>query len=316
MRTILIFSILFSCFSCSKTTVEKTDEAIDVALSYLSARQCDDAIDVLEEVGRQTDNATYLQVLASAYACRGGVDEISFIGTDIPAINATSTNLLKSLSILSLSDEKDTDSNEYKDIRTALNILLETGSGSQPSQLNRTATFGTRKSGDMGLQILFLSIIQLGKFVNWYGNVNSVGAKGAGSNTNSCFISYSYPAAQTAVTAGGTSCTVYNDGHPDLSFSVNVDETKRRLCEGLVLLTNLIDVLENIDLTGVTSLSSLENVATLATQFKTNAITLDSNLGTLLNTTSQSMCKTTLDTASELNNMQLIYAAIFESGLP
>lgn len=318
MRSFWIIFFLFILASCAKSPEEETLEAIDVAQTYLSDRDCEKAINILEKSGRRMGDPVYVQVLASAYACRSGFSTIDFIDVDIPNINTSSTGLMRSLSILSQSEETVSDSQKYSDLRTALEILLASGGGSQPSQAARTQTFGSRKAGDIGLQIILLTVVQFGKFLNNYGNVGATGIKGAGSNTNSCIMDYTYANAQAAITLVGTdACSVFNDGHPDLSLApANLATTKRRLCEGLILLTNLIDVLDNIDVSGNDTLEDLESVATVAKSFKTTAVSADPTLATLLNTTSQSACETTLDTASELNNMQLIYASIFESGLP
>lgn len=316
MRSIAFIFIFLLLASCSKKKPQEVTEAIDIALTYLSESKCDEAIDVLEDVGRQTGDAVYLQVLASAYSCSAGYSEISLISTDIPSVTTTSGGLMKSLSILSLSDETETDSDAYVNIRTAMEILMESDGAAQPSHDARVSTYGSRKAGDMSMQVLLLTVAQLGKFLNHYGNVDSAGAKGVGTtNSNTCFLDYSYASAQTVITAlpSTNNCNSNTGGHPDLDLTT--DEGKRRACEGLMLITNLIDILNNLDLSGSSSLSALESIATVANTFKTTAVAADPDLATLLDITSQSLCETTLGTAAEVNNMQYIYALIFESGL-
>ena len=60
----LLFLILLQ--SCAKTKSEEVLEALDIAQTYLSTAECEKAISVLEEAGRQNDNPIYVQVLASA----------------------------------------------------------------------------------------------------------------------------------------------------------------------------------------------------------------------------------------------------------
>lgn len=316
MRSIAFIFIFLLLASCSKKKPQEVTEAIDIALTYLSESKCDEAVDVLEDVGRQTGDAVYLQVLASAYSCSAGYSEISLISTDIPSVTTTSEGLMKSLSILSLSDETETDSDAYVNIRTAMEILMESDGAAQPSHDARVSTYGSRKAGDMSMQVLLLTVAQLGKFLNHYGNVDATGAKGVGTtNSNTCFLDYSYANAQTVITAlpSTNNCNSNTGGHPDLDLTT--DEGKRRACEGLMLITNLIDILNNLDLSGSSSLSALESIATVANTFKTTAVAADPDLATLLDITSQSLCETTLGTAAEVNNMQYIYALIFESGL-
>lgn len=316
MKSTLFLFCFLVLVGCAKTPKQEVLQAIDLAQSYLSEEKCQEAIDVLEEVGRQNDNAIYLQVLASAYACRADFNAIHFIGTDIPLIQTSSANLLKSLSVLTLSTETSADSSAYEDMKTALEILLYSDGGAQPSQATRTTKYGPRKAGDMGVEILLLSIVQLGKFLHYYGNVDSLGVKGEGPEVSNCFINYTYGTAQAARASFGGSCNADNLGHPELIVTGgNLARGIRRRCEGLMLLTNLIDTLDNLDLSANSSLDDLEAVATTANTFKSTAITADATLATLLNITSQSVCESTLASPTEMDNMELIYALLFESGL-
>jgi hypothetical protein len=310
----LIIIILFFLASCAKEKTAEVASAVDLAQTYLSYDKCDDAIKVLEEVGRQNTNAIYLQVLASAYACRAGFSEINFLVNDIDSLS--SPELMKALSTLSLSNELITDSAKYADIRTAINILLNADQAAQPLQSYRTALYGSRKAGDIGVQILMLTIVQWGKFLNHFGSVNDTGEKGLRTGqSNACFLNYSYPQAQAIINGlpATNNCNSNNDGHPDLDLTTAAG--KKRACEGLMIITNLIDILNNIDLSGSDSLGPLADLTTVASDFKVNAEAADSTLATLLNITSQAVCETTLGSASEVDKMQMIYALIFEAGL-
>lgn len=311
MRTGLIIFILCLFASCSKKKDQQIADAIDIAQSHLSEGDCDEALKVLGDVSGGEEDPVYLQVLASAYACRANFSEITFIVTDVPLIDTSpTTDLFKSLTVLTLSDETETDSAEYEDLKTAINTLLQ-----GKTQTERAAEFGTRKAGDIGTQVLFLTIVQLGKFLNWYGNVDATGAKSLGTGTNQCILDYSYANAQAVVAAYPVAnhCNSNVGGHPDLDLTTAAGRT--RACEGLMLLTNLIDVLDNIDISGSTELAPLTSVATEVNTYKTTATTADPTLATLLGTTSQSACETLLGTAAEVNRMQYIYSLIFEAGL-
>ena len=311
MRTFILLFIILLFSSCAKNPVEETNEAIDVALTHLSSGNCDEALSVLAEIGNQPDNAIYLQVLASAHACKAGFDEVAFVNNDLTSIDTTSgSTIMKTASVMSLSDDTQADSANFTAIKTGYNIILNSTAG-VPSQVDRTAKFGSRKSGDMGVQALILNIVNLGKFLNFYGNVDATGTKGAGVNTNTCFLNYNDPRAQVVTGAGTGACTVDNDGHPDLDQST--EDGKRRLCEGLMLVTNTLNILDNIDLSGSSSLSKLEAVQTQVNTFRTNATA--AGLGTLINMTSQSVCETYLDTPAQLLDMEYLYALVFETGL-
>ena len=315
MRSIFILFILCLFASCAQKSDEQVRQAIDVALSHLSKEECNEAIKVLEAAGVQNSNAIYLQVLASAYACKGGYDEIAFIADDLLNLNATTPFLLfQSLSTFSLSSETAPDSANYVAIRTGLNLLLN--STTTVGQTEREAKFGSRKAGDMGVQALMLNVVNFGKFINLYGNVDSSGEKGQGAGTNTCFINYTDARAQLLITAlpAANNCNSNTDGHPGLSLAAaDLPVTKRRLCEGLMTVTNLLDILNNVDISGSSDLSALQDIADQVNTYKTVAEA--AGLGTLINTLSQSECETLLNTASNLNDMQLLVAILFETGL-
>lgn len=321
MRSLLIIWILLLLASCGKKPSEEVDEAIDVALTYLSDEKCDEAIDVLEDAGRDTSNPIYLQVLASAYACRANYNEVKFLDTQITAIQSTATGFMRSLAILDLSKvEVEADSDEYKDLRTALGVILNVDAN-QPSQARREAKYGPRKAGDMGIQALFLSLTQLGKFLHYYGNVNvTTGVKGGGAGLSKCFLTYNDVQAMAFIAGSGAtgSCTAGTMiGHADLSLApADLAVTKKRMCEGLMLVTNVIDILNNITLPDNDAMGDLSTVTTTINTLKTTITTADPALTTLIETTSQSACETLADDATEFGHLQLLYAALFEVGLP
>lgn len=311
MRTFLILFLLFLFSSCAKNEAEKTSEAIDIALTSLSTGDCQAAIDVLEDAGFQSSDAVYIQVLASAYACKANFNEVEFISTDLAAINTGSAAaILKSFSIMTLSHETSADSADYVSIRSGINFLLQPESG-VPSQVARATKYGARKAGDVGFQALVLNIVNLGKFLNYYGNVSATGVKGGGSSSNKCFISYSDPRAQLLTGSSTGACVSDTDGHVDLDKSTVIG--KRRMCEGLMFVTNILDILDNIDLSGSSELSKLEDISTQVSTIRTAAVT--AGLGTLINMTSQSVCETYLNTPSQLLDMEYLYALLFETGL-
>jgi hypothetical protein len=327
VRIAIILFFILNFASCAKKPAEEREEAIDLAQTYLSDGKCKKAIDVLEGVGRDRSDGIYLQVLASAYACRAGFDERDFLSVEIQKIDSDPTDLMKSLTTFTLSPETEADSDDYADFKEALDILLNVDSA-QPSQVRREAKYGVRRSGDMGTYALFLSLTQLGKFIHFYGNVNAAGAKGTGAaSTNeqgatpsTCFIEYTQSDAITFLGLGGGSvCNdmAIDDGHPDMLFApaATLVITKRRMCEGLMLITNIIDILNNMTLPS-SSMGDLSQVTATVNTYKTAITTADPGLETLIETTSQATCETLVADPAEFDNLQYIYALLFESGLP
>lgn len=308
-RYLLIILVLFTT-SCSKNPEDATREAIDIALSYLSDGECDEAIEVLRDA-EDLENPTYLQVLASAYACKSNFDATAFLSGDIA--NLVTTNqftIMTGIAKFSTSAETESDSVAFTSMRTGINLILDSTTGA-PSQVSRDTEFGIRRSGDMGIQVMMMTIVNLGKFLHYYGNVDANGAKGAGTGTNNCFINYNDPRAQAATGISTGACVSDNDGHPDLDQST--DAGKRRLCEGLVLLTNTLDVLDNIDVSGSSDLAKLESIGTQVNNFRTAAVA--AGLGTLIGMTSQSECEQHVSVPAQLLDMEYLYALVFDSGL-
>jgi hypothetical protein len=312
----LLYFLIFIFFvGCGPNVAEKTATAIDVALTHLSNEECDDAIDVLEEAGYQSSNGIYLQVLASAYACKAGFREVDFLLNDLAVINTASfPTIMKSLSIMTLSDETTVDSADYTAIGTGLSVLLQSTSGS-PSQVSRESKFGTRRAGDMGIQALMLGLVNLGKFIHLYGNASTSGVKGGGSNSpsNSCFLNYTDLTASGIVINSGLTgaCTTATDGHASLDRSTAPGI--RRLCEGLVLFTNILDILENLNISSNSQLSALNQIATQVAPIKIAA--MGAGLGALISMTSQSDCETAMASDVNLNKLEQFYVAVYEKGL-
>lgn len=312
MRSILLILILIHTVACSKNEAEKTNEAVDVALTYLSDGKCEKAIDVLEDAGVQNNDAVYLQVLASAYACKADFNEIEFIDGDLKNITTTSAaTIIKDLAGMNYSAETAADSPDFTAILTGLNYLLNSTSG-DPGQTERETKFGVRKSGDMGMQVLILSLADLGKFLRFYGNTDAAGAKGAGTGTNNCFMDYNDPRAQALVGGGTTgACVSNNDGHPDLDQSTA--NGKRRMCEGIVLLTNALDVLENIDFSDSSTLSNMSDVSAQIATYR--ALATSAGIGNIIDMTSQEECEDYAAVPAQLLDLEYFYALIYEVSL-
>lgn len=310
MRNSLILFIILFLSSCAQNPEEKLAQAIDRALTHLSSGECDAALKVLADSGHNGSDGIYIQVLASAHACKAGFNEVKFIADDLTSIDAdTPADIFRTISLMSLSEETAVDSEGYRSIRTGINTILNTTS--PVGQTARTSKFGSRKGGDMGVQALILNLVNFGKFLHYFGNVNASGVKGGGSRTNSCFLNYNDPRAQALTGVSTGACTVDTDGSPDLN-QTTIDG-KRRICEGVMLLTNAIDILNNIDFSNSSSLSVLADIADQVNTFKTAATA--AGLGTIVNMTSQSACETYLNTPSQLLDMEYFYALVLETGL-
>jgi hypothetical protein len=308
--------------SCGKNDDQKKEDAILNAKYYLTSKNCQKAIDALEAVGRDSKHAKYVQTLASAYACRTGYSTPVFYGTNLPKLSATSTAFFGSLTKFSTSSMTSPTDSSYVDLQTAIDILLYAGSISSPSSAGRLNVFSTAELQDINIQNLFMILTQLGKFMFYYGNADPTnGKKGTGStsngNTNNfsngCFYNYdpsnaTLLASMNAVRAAGTigTCTTTATGHEKLLALPSVN-TVKRMCQGIVLFNNMLDILSNttlpvngLDLNSV--LSSFQSTCTSI-----------SGAGDICTVKSQAACELDFAVSPQTDKLQLYFFNIFEA---
>jgi hypothetical protein len=320
---LLTFSILIALmFSCGVQNDETIDNAIDQANRLLSKNQCDTAISTLEAIGRQNTNHLYLITLASAYACRGGYNELILFANDFPNISVA--NALGGFTLFSTSDDMTSPtSSSYTDLNTALEILYSAGgfSVSNPTtSSDRRSIFGTAKGGDIDSFILYMTTVQLGRFLRYYGNIDTTtGSKGGGPGLANCLLNYD-GATSMAVTGSISdylrdedtgNCVVDDDGNDELGTQYNIDITLA--CQGVVLLNNFLDVLPAVldDYAG-NELSELGSIKTIMQSAKTILLTELAAGGVGMgSTTSQADCESINSSSSE--HLEVYYTVMFET---
>lgn len=319
LKCLILFLSIFLFFSCAKTTEQEVASAIDEARYFLNSMSCSDALDVLDEVGFQSDNADFITTYASAQACRAGYTETGFLfGGNLALIDAN--NLLKSLASFPESEETTADSNNFIYIQEAIMTLLSYDGNSSPSTADRNSKFGTKKSGDMSMQALYMIFVNMGKFFYVYGNAGNDGTKGGDeqSHGNSCLFSYTNANAAAYINGGAPtgSCSAASgsEGSDFLEAPVTSALIKTRLCYGVILFTNMIDILENITLPGSSELGDTGNIGAV---FSSSITTLGNaetstfgttSINTIKDITSQTACE-----ALSLDDLERWYAIFFET---
>jgi hypothetical protein len=325
--TFLIFLLLLLLLlvsGCSQTTEEEVAEAVLSANIYLSSRKCDKAISVLEEVGRQTGNASYLKTLASAYACAGGFNELTFFGSDLALIGTPTP--FGGPSTFSTRTMTAADDSQYESLQEAINILLYAGgiaTTKNPSGDLRATYFNDQDAKDINVQLMYMILAQYGRFLYYYGNTSSVGAKGEGAQgTNTCFFDYDNALTYNAgantmgdyldgLEAGGNKCGSAGSGHSDF----NPAATKvARLCQGVVLFNNFLDVLPHfIDAftgSGVDDFSALSTIQTAVNGYSTVLVAAKSGTENVVAVKSQARCESENSATDEY--LQFYYAFFYE----
>lgn len=260
-KLIILLNILMLVVSCGQSDEQKLKSAIDSANQLLSLRKCDEALAVLEGVGQQTSNARWVIAYASAHACGGAFSEPSFFATELPKLGSNvGQNALFGLLTTFNSSAYSALSTEYTKLETALNVLLYAGGLTSSSHANRLTKFTASEVSNMEVFALYLNMTQLGRYLDYYGAPSAAGVKG------NCIATYTDATAITAIDVVNTDAcnSGTNTGHPDIETGVAATR-HARLCQGLVLFNNFIDLISNISFTG----GNTGTLSTLGTTFGT-----------------------------------------------
>lgn len=313
--------LVLSLVACTASKKEEVTSAVDDALFYLSkpTPQCQKAIDALTKVGVQDKDPRYLQALASAYACRGKFSELNLF-EDISTIDSDFANFFASLASLPSSEQTEAESDEFLDLQLAIDTILYSAGRTTPSAAQMKVIFGNRQGTNLNMQALYMILVQLGRFNRWYGRTDATGKKGleTGVQQPACFFNYSTVNAQVVSTShgAGNACTASNVGSPDLSYAdaAATTATRRRLCQGAMLMNNLIDLLNNITFPGGDSTGELGALSDALSPFIDAASALDPKIANFIANLSQETCE--VEAAVDDETLQLYFAALFEAGLP
>lgn len=268
MKCTLLLFIIFIFISCGQDTeAEKVEKAILQARSYLTKNDCAKAIKILDDyISDQATNDFFVQTLTSAYACRSGYSEVVLVLDDIPGMSTAAGGFIQSLINFTTSTMDAVDNENYLYLQTALEYIHTAGFGStNPTAANRAGIFGSSGANNIHIQMLLMSLAQLGNYYSYYGNPDATGVKGAGAGPNNCIIAYTDPDAQAAINADFPdtkgNCSLPATGHPDLPIGTPATSIPR-LCESLVVFNNLLDLLSAINLSTGSPDPNLTNILT------------------------------------------------------
>ncbi len=296
--------LLLSLISCGSSQDEKVASSIDRAQTYLSKGKCDEALKELNEA-RDLENAVYLQVLASAYACKGDVEIVNVI-TEIQNINTN--NVFGELSKKSFAVSANL--TQFNQLKKSLDVILS--STEVVSQDARDEQFGKRKGQDLGMQLLFYSVIQAAKFTNYFGNAAN-GKKGNHTGTNLCFLAYTTDVANLFnpnplyTIPASNACQAAGDGHPDLDITTT--SGRANACQGVIAINNVLDTLGSLDFGDSQELKVLKDISEKISTLKAILISIDPSLTYLFDVRNAGDC-------SELDDreIELFVFTFFEMG--
>lgn len=318
---ILFFTILFHFISCSKKADQNILDTIESANIFLTSRECDEAIKELQSIGYQEKNARYLIALASAYACKAGYSSTDFYGKNLDNLSSASDGFLGSLTKFTTSNMNSPTDPTFINLLSAITTLLYAGGVDVPVSVQRSEHFSSEEMQDMNIFNLYLILSTLGKYLFYYGNADpTTGTKGAGADangntnkfTNGCLYKYnvSDPDIQLlvnlALTNGLGSCTISATGSSKL-FALPNDTTVKRMCQGVVLFNQLLDILTNTTMPG--SGKSLVGLSDSLAELCSNV----SQLGDICNVKSFSECEENYNVIPQTDQLQVYFFAVLES---
>jgi len=240
--------LLIFITSCGKKA-DKIEAAISDAHYLLTSRDCAQARATLDKVGHQANNAQYIGAYASTYACEANYSTTSFFADDLGNLSSTQGGLLGSLTLFKTSaDMTSAADTDFTKLQMAIDTILYAGGQTVSSSANRKSVFGIDDTTNLNVQALYMILVNLGRWLHFYGNPDTTGKKGLGTtDTNTCLFTYSDATAITALSGGLTGgCTnIANNGSSAMMTGDPAVE-KKQLCQGIVMFTNFVDLVANI----------------------------------------------------------------------
>jgi len=321
-----ILVIFFIVVSCGFTPADEREQAILTANIQLSSRNCSEAISALEGVEFSWKDPTFLKTLSLAYACKGGFDVLTLFTDDLPLFGSVNDSALGGLSIFSTSSdmESPTDS-DFVNISKALEYLLYAGGISKdedPTHDERAAHFDSQDLQEIEMLVFYETLVNLGRFINYYGNVSSAGVKGAGEQTNKCFLVYdNFPLESggnlrdffdLGLAGACTKARAADSGHEYLYDAIEGTRSIERLCQGAVLVNNFFaiipHVLESISGQDFDDVSNISNL--LSFQLAIAEAAKSGTTAKVGNVLSQDLCVS--NNENDDSYLQVYYAFVVE----
>lgn len=305
---LLILMFLFMGFSCGTTNQEEVEDAIFHARQLLTGGKCTEALEALAKIPYQPANVDFLEAMASGQACVGGYSTVTFFLEDLDQLATGQTTFLGSLTTFSTSNMTSSMDSSYNSIESAINTLIYGGGIADPDFGSRSAALTFNGNNNISVFALYMILVELGKFMNYYGDANdTTGVKSGGPQANECYLNYANfgdGIINAALTGGSSgSCDAAAEGHGDLDVPAN----RGKACDGIVLFNNFLDIIGNVSFSGNNS-GSLSSLASL-----TDACTTILGAGAdVCTVTTHSTCVSDTANISDLE-IEQFYSLVFEN---
>jgi hypothetical protein len=318
VRINLLMAFIISMISaCGLSTQEEIDNAITQAHQLLTDKKCAEAIAVLNEAGQQTSNPDWLSAMASAQACLAPWNVVRFFETDLDNLGtADETAIIGSTATFTQAVMTSPTDSSYTNMRAAINTLLSAGGITDISYANRAAVLGSAAASNLAVQTLYMMLNQIGQYSRYYGNaLATTGLKGSGAAVNECYLTYTDTDAKTyidGVPGGLGSCddTDTDTGRAELNGN------RARMCEGIVLFNNFIDILANVSLDPTGNNGDIGDLDELADDIEDicaqATIDYGINFGGTCTVKTQSVCEANADGTYNQEHLERYFALIWE----
>ena len=341
-----LYSLIVFLYGCGSSDGDKVNFAVTEAEIYLNSGDCTSALNVLNEIGNQKTSTRYLMTLASAYGCKAGYSSTGIYSTFTSfssGLDATNPfgQLTKAPTATSMTTGDDVD---FLNLQSAINTLLYAGglsTANNPSTSSRATIFSNDDAFDMNVLIFYMLFDQLGRYAYYYGcydgDPSGTPTKGTQRNsplplctngTNECFASYSDSTLDldgssetnisTLLNANPSSmfgsCNARTLGHTDLDATNGAYNSSQvsSLCQGVVLMNNLREVLKGIS-AGFADVPDLKNAFdNINTQFGViEGYGNNSGISDVMSTLSQTKCEADFGADSTGKGKLSIYFVLF-----
>ncbi len=246
-----IFLIL-AVVSCGLTSDKELSLVVDEANYYLSSSNCEAAKDVLDSIDYNSESADFVSLYASIYACRAGYTVLETLFDNLINIDATTAGLFRSLANFTSSNEATADSDVYSNLKLAISEIQRNSSLTS----NRLLKYGDVKGTDLSMQLLFLVLTELGKYMKFYGDGDVNGEK------QRCLMNYNTISVESVIdSVSADACN--NRGEGPLELDPSDPDFIRRACEGIVLHSIFGDIVSNLTFSDNDGLGDLADTASV-----------------------------------------------------
>jgi hypothetical protein len=312
-----IMVVMIFCFSCGQKLTE-SDYTLRANM-LLSQSKCSEALEVLTHVKDEDQTSNYFHALSSAHACTASYSLLTLFSSIADYDNA-STNIFNFFAKMDISNETSDSDVGFTSLKLAIDSILYLNSSTDSTHEDRLVIIKNEQQNDeLSFKAMIYILGYLGKWMAFYGDVSVGGLKGSGSGSNNCFTNYSNAGILSLLdSTPNRTCDADQAGgivgHP--SIVVGTSSGTQKLCQPLVYINHLLDILPNVTFSTSSSLGDLASSVTNVETLITNATTSYPGISDVLDLYDVDSCITFYDSsASNALKIQAFIAAVMENNL-